>query len=81
MSPAPSLSLLRSIELHHATQINGKAGIGDHQKGLTLDHELPAPCQEQQPAVPASSGEHWVHKTGRNCYWKSNEVLVAPVQS
>lgn len=48
MSPAPSSSLPRSIELHHVTQINGKAEIDDHHDGLTLDHTLSAvsfpPC-------------------------------------
>ena len=42
MSPAPSPSLPRSIELHHVTQINGKAEIDDHHNGLTLDHMLSA---------------------------------------
>lgn len=59
-APAPSLSLLRSVQLHHVTQINGKAEVGYHHDGLTLDHTLLSLCPLAMSETAASRlCVHW----------------------
>lgn len=61
MSPAPSLSLPRSIQLQHIAQINAKAETDDHHNGLTLDMCcLLCLCLLSMPETAARSPSiHW----------------------
>lgn len=50
---AHSLSLLRSVQLHHVTQINGKAEVC-YRNSLMLDHTLLCLCPLATPETAAS---------------------------